>query len=94
MRDVTVPWSYLMKVPTPPIGVRLRDTLEPAILLVLMLVPLLLPLLTPALFLRVTVALILLCAPFSVPFMVMAVTGKGVRHGPPVATSTAGRMPT
>ena len=78
MHDVVLPWSnYHFEVPKPPVVPRLREFAEPAVLLVLMLMPLLLPLLTPALFLRVVAAGLLLGAPFSVPFMVLAVTGKG-----------------
>lgn len=54
-----------------------RKIIESALLLVIMLVPLLVPLLSPSIFLRVAGAGLLLSAPFSVPFMVLAVTGKG-----------------
>ena len=79
MRDVTVPWSYLFVMPEPPVVPRLRELLEPALLLVLMLVPLLVPLITPALFARLMGAILLLAAPFSVPLMMLAVTGKNLK---------------
>ena len=91
MRDVTVPWSYLFEVPKPPITPRMRELVEPAILLVLMLVPLLVPMLTPALFFRVVLAGLLLSAPLSVPFMLLAVTGKGAPAGAKAGRSRAGR---
>lgn len=91
MRDVTVPWSYLFEVPKPPITPRMRELVEPAILLVLMLVPLLVPMLTPTLFLRVVLAGLLLSAPLSVPFMLLAVTGKGAPVGARTGRALAGR---